>query len=356
MRGALIVLALTLVVAGCGGESVASKSASVRTAGSAPAPDGLPSGSRLLLDAAEPVSSAYAGAGSLYFSYTSPVGEHVGEDDEMLRVDSATGGIAAQRHFASPPAAVTLAGGSLWVTTSSSHRVTLWRLSPASLAVRSTHRLPSSPRNDGIAGSMAVAGAQLWVGTGLIDGVSLRTGRVDRVVAPSHPGPVQLQADSTGRVLLASEGYRRPTYIVRLNPETGRARSELTVPNSDSQPSLGGIDGGGAWIENVAGTNTKVWRIGLSTMKTTSAWPAPAGRISVRLIDGVLWVTEPVGQDNLNYCADPATGRALSRLPLLPGNSVFLTADRTSVFYTDVPINAHKVKLERAPISRRCAA
>jgi hypothetical protein len=81
---------------------------------------------------------------------------------------------------------------------------------------------------------------------------------------------------------------------------------------------------------------------------------ATANRIAVRAIDGVLWVTEPLGQNNLSYCADPTTARPLVRLPLLQGDSVFLAADRTNFYYTDVPINAHSVKLETAPVSREC--
>jgi hypothetical protein len=311
-----------------------------------------------LLKAAKPISSAYAGDGSLYFSYTSPVGEHVGEDYEMIRVNTATGSVAARRRFTNAPVATTLAAGSLWVTTTAGNRATLWRLDPRSLVIRTEQRLPTSPNNEGIAGSLAVAGARLWIGTGLIDGVSLRTGRVDRVIIPSHKGPVQLEADSTGWVLLASIGYAHPTYIVRLNPETGRPLAQLTIPKSNSQPNIGGILDGGAWIENSVGSHTSVWRINVRTMKTarTSTWAAPSSRISVRAIDGVLWVTEAVGENNLNYCANPVSGRPLVRLPLLRGNSVFLTANETSFFYTDVPINAHEVKLETAPTSRECTS
>jgi hypothetical protein len=35
---------------------------------------------------------------------------------------------------------------------------------------------------------------------------------------------------------------------------------------------------------------------------------------------------------------------------------VLLAADQTSFYYTDVPINAHAVKLETAPISRDCVS
>ena len=76
----------------------------------------------------------------------------------------------------------------------------------------------------------------------------------------------------------------------------------------------------------------------------------------MRVIDGVLWVTRPLGQENLNYCADPVTGRPLAQLPPLQGDSVLLTADATSIFYTELPVNAHSVKLETAPISRACAS
>jgi hypothetical protein len=33
---------------------------------------------------------------------------------------------------------------------------------------------------------------------------------------------------------------------------------------------------------------------------------------------------------------------------------VFLAADAANVYYTDVPVNGHSVKLERAPIGRAC--
>jgi hypothetical protein len=35
---------------------------------------------------------------------------------------------------------------------------------------------------------------------------------------------------------------------------------------------------------------------------------------------------------------------------------VFLTADAANVYYTDVPVNAHSVKLEQAPIPGACSS
>src|SRR5262249_18525042 len=160
------------------------------------------------------------------------------------------GRIVATHRFTSTLDDTLLDHGSLWVTTTVGRVTSLWRLDPGSLAVRSEVVLPSSRRTDGIAGTIAVAGAHLWVGDGSRDRVSLRTGKVDRVVQPRHPGPVQLAADATGHVLHASLGYEHPTYIAALNPDTGATLSQVTIPNSNSQPGFGGVVAGGAWIEN----------------------------------------------------------------------------------------------------------
>jgi hypothetical protein len=354
----LILLGLALSVTACGGGGSARTGSTPASAGlSTSSGEGLPSGSRLLLHVPKPLSAGYAAGGSLYYADTRPAGEHTGEIYEMTRLDPLSGRVAATHSFSSAVDSTVLAGGSLWVTTSTGDLTSLWRLDPRSLVVRSRHTVPSSPYNEGITGSLAVAGRELWVGAGTLDRVSLATGRVDRVVEPGHRGPVQLAADPTGKVLLASLGYEHPTYIARLNPRTGARLSEIPIPVSVSQPTVAGIVGGGAWVENTIGTKTTAWRLDVDTLKTTktSLRPTTASRISVRVMGGALWVTEPLGGDNLNYCADPVTGRPLARLPLLDGDSVFLTADATRIFYTDVPVNAHTVKLETAPVNRACA-
>ena len=359
MRRLLILLGVALSAAACGGEGPprpSSRSESTALSASATAP--LPSGSRLLLDVPEPLSEGYAAGGSLYYSDTSPLGEHTGEIYRMTRVDPLSGRAVATRRFSGALDDTLLDGGSLWVTTSSGNRTSLWRLDPRSLALRSETAVPSTPYTEEIAGSLAAAGGHLWVGAGTLDRVSLATGRVDRVVNPRHRGPVQLAADKTGKTLLAILGYEHPTYIARLNPGTGTPLAETTIPLSVSQPTFGGILDGGAWIENTVSTHTTTWRINVNTLKATktSARLNTTNRISVRVIDGMLWVTRPLAEENLNYCADPVTGRPLAKLPPLYGDSVLLTADATSIFYTDVPVNAHSVKLERAPISRACTA
>jgi hypothetical protein len=132
--------------------------------------------------------------------------------------------------------------------------------------------------------------------------------------------------------------------------------SRHSITHSVSQPTLGGVIDGGVWIENTTGSKTTMARLDIDALKAarTTALPKQATRASVRVLGDRLWVTEPLGQANLNYCADPATGRPLVKLPPLPGDSALLTADASTIFYTVVPVNAHSVKLESAPISPRC--
>jgi hypothetical protein len=358
MPRVLVLLGPLLLLAGCGVSLPAGASSFASAAGrAAVTAEGLPAGSHLLRLVSAIPSAGYAAGGSLYLTQTAPFGEHTGEIYELSRVDPGTGRILATRSFDVSLDGLLLAAGSLWATTGQSS-TTLWRLDPDSLAVRSRHSLPTSRLAEGIVGSLAAAGGGLWVGTGRLDRVSLTSGRVDRVVTLPFRGPVQLAADPTGRILVASLGYEHPVHIARLNPRSGAVLSQRTIPRSVSQPTLGGVVDGGVWIENASGAKTTVARLDGDALKPvpTSALAKRANRVSVRVLNGVLWVTEPLGQTNLNYCADPVTGRPLVELPRLPGDSVLLAADASRIFYTDVPLNAHSVKLESAPISRLCRA
>ena len=88
----------------------------------------------------------------------------------------------------------------------------------------------------------------------------------------------------------------------------------------------------------------------------TTLGPQPTARAySVRVIGDVLWITNPLGEGSVTYCADPRTGRPRVRLPPLPGDSVLLAAGEGSIYYTYVPVNAHAVRLERAPIDPACS-
>lgn len=365
----LIGLALSLAACGAGHSAPRETGASARgsnaRAGGAPVSeavagsDGLPNGSRVLLNTTEPLSQALAAGGSLYFTQTIPADQHTAEIYELIRVDTSSGRVAATRRFTAEVDHALLADGSLWLTTSDetqTNQTTLWRLNPRSLALRSRWNLPTARGAKGQTGSLAVAEGHLWVGTGTLDRVSLTNGRVDRVVHVGYPGSVQVAADASGRILLASLGYEHPTYIARLNPRTGAIGSQEMAGSSLSQPTFAGVTAGGAWLNNTTGATSTAWRLNAGTLKPAraSGWAIQSERISAQVIDGTLWVTELAGQDNLNYCADPVTGRLRARLPLLPGDSVFLTADASSIYYSYVPVNARAAELIRAPISRSC--
>ena len=348
--------ALALVV-GLAGASIS------RVEGSAAEPEStsaaaLPAGSRLLADVQDPLRSGYAAGGSLYLPYDRPYGEHTGEVYELAQLDASDGHDLAVRSFANAIDDMVLADGSLWLTTSSGDATTLWRLDPRGLAVRASRALPSSRLAKAITGSLALAGGHLWVGAGQLDRVSLTSGRVDRVVAAPDRGPVQLASDPAGSVLLASLGYEHPTYLARLDPGTGALRAQVTVPRSAAQPTFGGIIDGGAWIQNVVGTTTSTWRVNVTNLASSRPLKLPGamGAIAARVIGDRLWVTEASRAGNLSYCANPLNASARVRLPALPGDSVLLTTDASDIFYTYVPLNAHVVELERAPIARGCGS
>jgi hypothetical protein len=359
VRRRLIAFVLALAAAGCGGGGHGGKRPSSAThAGATAAAASLPSGSQVLARTEEPVSQSYAARGSLYITEPIPLGEHVGQIYNLVRIDVSSGRVGAQRRFVANFDHALYAGGSLWVTTSNEYnadQTSLWRLDPSSLAVRSRVSLPSAG-NTGQKGSLAAAGGQLWVGTGTLDRVSLASGRVDRVVHLHYPGSIQLGSDARGRILLAGLGYRHPTYVARLDPHTGAMLAHAATGRSLSGPSIGGVADGGAWVDGTTGATADAERLSLQTLKPvrSSPWAIRSPRIYARVINGVLWVTELDGQGNLNYCASPVSGQVRARLPLLPGDSVFLTADATDFYYSYVPVNAKVAKLMRAPVSRSC--
>jgi hypothetical protein len=167
-----------------------------------------------------------------------------------------------------------------------------------------------------------------------------------------------LASDATGRTLVATVGFERPIHVARLDPRTGAQLAARPLAASDSVPVPGGVVAGGAWIVNTAGGRTSAMRLSLATLApTATSVPATTlGRITVRVLGGKLWVTEPLAGASLNYCANPVSGKPLVKLPPLPGESVLLTADASTLFYTVVPVNAHSVELERAPVSSGCGS
>jgi hypothetical protein len=373
VRPLVIALALTVAAAGCGGRSPAttpagkSSVAASRSRSNPTAPlvsDRVLTGqSRVLLSGLRN-PHAYAVRGALYVAQdlTSPADTANGIISELMRVDPVSGRVLSARRLGSQFDQAVLAASDLWVITHSftgprRRGYRLLRLDPRSLAIRSRTILREPLRNPPL-GSLAVAGHGLWVGTVTLDRVSLSSGLVERIVKLRYRGPVQVAADPTGRVLLATLGLEHPTYIARLNPRTGAVQARATVLWSALQPSIDGIVAGGAWIDNGGGMTTTSWRIDLQTLKMTPTQvPAiPGSRVFASAIDGILWVTKPDRGHLVTYCADPVTGARLAPLPRLGTNSTLLTAQANSIYYSDWSPRTNSLALKRAPIDPRCVS
>jgi hypothetical protein len=300
---------------------------------------------------------AYALDGSLYVAQNVTPRVDAGTEviSELMRVDPRSGHVLAVRQLGSAFDQALLAHHILWVTTTTTrHQTTsLWQLNPRSLTVRHRTILPGSGRAAGPLGTLAVAGGQLWVGTGSVQRVSLTTGLVYHVVHLGYPGAVAVASDRTGRILLASVGVIHPTYVVRLNPNSGMPHQRSASFWSSSQPSIGGIIDGGAWINDSSGMTSSYSRLSLATLKPT---PVPGKQIGgnrsfAQLIDGILYITKPGRGELLTYCGDPATGQLRARLPL-PGDTTPLAAEAASIFYQP----PGSTELVRTPTDPRCTS
>ena len=362
-------LGLAVSVAGCGTASLESgdsgKPAAARSRRrSNPKAPGLISPARdqaravrvLLKGVSNP--QAYAAGGSLYVAQdVTPAADARTEVlSELMRISPASGRILASRRLGSEFDQALLTDGELWVSstpwTGARSATWLWRLDPRWLAVDSRTILPG-PGHSSTAGSMAVAGAQLWVAAKTLSGVSLTTGRVQRTTGVVDRGGIQVAADPAGRILLASVGSVHPTWIERLDSHTGALRAKSESFWSVTRPLIGGISDGGAWISDATGMAGRVFRLNVDTMKATRT-QAPAidtNGIRAQVIDGILWVTQTAGRTARNYCGDPATGR--SRAPIaLPTSAEFLTADTSHVYYE--PVDTSPAEVGRIPTDPGC--
>lgn len=305
---------------------------------------------------------AYSTGTSLYLkTHVSRPG--VFANDKLMRVDPLTGRILASRPLRRLFDQALLASGTLWVTTSTTaNATTLWGLDPATLGVRSEAPLTGAGVAGAPAGSMAVAGGWLWVSSeNALERVSLQTGRVTRVVQVPAGG-VGVASDAGGRVLLVSVG-QDVANLEQRDPDTGALVETSRAFHGAFHPFIGGVVGHYAWLSQSGGNMGIVERIdlrrlaatgdpkGLGIWRPTLLWGT--NRISARLIDGMLWVSQPAGGTLRNYCADPLTGRP--RAPVRFGaNAVLLAADARFIYYEPNGQTPYSAQIERAPIDPRC--
>jgi hypothetical protein len=333
-----------------------------RHAPAAASPSGSDSGLSARPQAGETVvarldtPTAYAAGGELYVTEQLGAG---GRRSRLIRLARSAGRTGAgtvarigitQVELPGRVDRVLLAGGHLWVTTSFGTKTDLFRVDPRTLAGPGTG-LPGAGPNDGALGSMAVADGSIWVG--VADGlarVSLSTGRVTvSVTIPGAQG-AEVAADSSGRVLLVSVGAAR-AHVERRDPVTGALLLTSAEFDGASKPALGAIVDGGAWISQAGGMMGFVQRLDLGTLRPTTSPFSGTNAIGVRLIDGRLWITQPFGGPERNFCADPRTGRPRARLTY-PISSEFLAADRSRVYFA--PHMSQRTSLDQIRIPAGC--
>jgi hypothetical protein len=95
-------------------------------------------------------------------------------------------------------------------------------------------------------------------------------------------------------------------------------------------------------------------RLAVQTLRPTEV-PAvlsnATNAILAQVIDGILWVTQPAGGPQRNYCGDPATGRRLASVTF---DGTLLTADRDFTYWFFTKVGNHRSQLLRTSIPRQC--
>jgi hypothetical protein len=176
---------------------------------------------------------------------------------------------------------------------------------------------------------------------------------------------VDVTSNAQGTVLIDSEGHES-ARVQRRDPHTGGLLAQSPVYLGVTKPYLGGVFRGGVWISQAGGMMGFVRRLSVTTLKPTAFAGAQANpgmtappemfgtnAVQARLIDSILWLTQPYGGTSSNYCGSPLTGRPAASLKL--GNSYSLLAAGGGYIYY-VPSVARQTgqQLDRVSISPRC--
>jgi DNA-binding beta-propeller fold protein YncE len=276
---------------------------------------------------------------------------------ELARADPVTGAIEATHRFGdgSIGAPVTAAGW-LWVTISAAQGESLLRLNPADLAVGAALPIGGGSRQDASSrgDQLAVAGGALWVADG---------SQLLRVLVPAAkvaaalllPGAFSsgVAASADGSVLVVSEANSSGAGSVqRRDPVTGTLIASHAMTGV-AAPGIGGVTGTGAWVSEATGMLGYVERFSTATMSPDPATDVGGTNgINARVADGAVWVTDQVGSGR-NYCANPATGRVLARIPLPDPGQDYLLAVSDRYLYYQVPAD-DGFYLKRAQVPAAC--
>jgi hypothetical protein len=291
----------------------------------------------------------------------------------LARADAATGVIMAQRDFSSGVVgAPLLADGSLWVTDSTpgsgatpsrdstSGQELLLRLNPVTLALTGKLRVDGARYgggNTGAPGQVAFAGGAIWMdGGGLL--VLVAPESVTRELTVAFPGADSsaVSASPDGAVLIVAETRNGIGTVQRRDPVTGALLASRPT-NGVVAPAIADVTDGSVWLATPTGMMGYVERLA-----TTSLSPAPSTEVSgtnaihVRVADGALWLTNPVGGATRNYCADPMTGRVRAPLPLPNlGQDELLAVGASALYYAVSDSSGNGWRIATLPVPAACA-
>jgi hypothetical protein len=240
----------------------------------------------------------------------------------LVRADQATGAIEATRTFGtgyiSAPQA---AGGSLWALLAT-RQETLLRMNPRTLVVTGKLRISNGEylNSNGFGNHLSVAGGALWAVAGdRLVRVSLRTGKAEKVIDLPGGYSTSMAGSSSGSFLIvgvADSGGRGS--LQRRDPVSG-ALLASHVTEGVVAATVGGVIGSGFWAAQPTGMEGFIQRYRTSTLAPVSGTAVEGGNaISVVVADGLAWVLRAEPETDVNYCADPVTGRKLAAISL-PG-------------------------------------
>lgn len=284
------------------------------------------------------ITAAYAAGGVLYAAdQLVPSSRY-----DLLALDPVSGAVVGRVSLGDTSyCAALLAGGSLWVTSSStaphSTAVWLWRLAPETLTVRSHVRLPGANPGDACP-ALALAGGSLWFGHGTqLDRAALPGGGIVAQIPIPGAQTVQVVGGPGGRTLLVSVGHESGVgYIQRRDPHSGALVASSARLLGIASPGLGGAAGDVLWINESGGMISHAQRLDLPTLRRIGVTVPPgvsSNGFDAQVIGGILWVSESEGGALLNYCGDPLTGRSLVAMPGSEQGGRFLAADGINIYY-----------------------
>lgn len=287
---------------------------------------------RRLLGGIGPVTAAATG-GTLWVA-SQPV---AGGATELRALDTRTGAVGARRTLGPVTVdSVLYALGWLWVTSvdAKGRSPQLLRLDPRSLATLSTTALTT--RHDYV--SVASAGASMWVGDGgELDQVTAIGGQIVRRVRVPGAADTEVATGRGGQSLLVSEDNGSGlSHVQRRDPRTGALLASSARILGAFHPILGGTIANRLWLSEATGLQGYVQQLNVGTLRPTHATlPPPVTTNGVRasVNDGILWITQNGGRPEVNYCADPVTGRSRAQLPAAAGRGQVVAEDATRIYY-----------------------